>query len=123
VEFGSAHIFTQIYAPAADQRPVYFRLRRVDAAHGYMCRTFRGLCVSACLSVQANSHRHAGHGTDWTVLSCLAGGVNWALDTDSPSVTETHRSRSVIAAKATGPIKIHVEADKPSRCTVHIGVS
>ena len=71
VEFGSAHIFTQIYAPAADQRPVHFRLRRVDAAHGYMCRTFRGLCVSACLSVQANSHRRrrTRHRLDCLVVS------------------------------------------------------
>ena len=71
VQFGSAHIFTQIYAPAADQRPVHFRLRRVDAAHGYMCRTFRGLCVSACLSVQANSHRRrrTRHRLDCLVVS------------------------------------------------------
>ena len=80
------------------------------------------VCLLVCLFKLIHT-AVAGHGTDWTVLSCLAGGVNWALDTDSPSVTETHRSRSVIAAKATGPIKIHVEADKPSRCTVHIGVS
>ena len=27
----------------------------------------------------ANSHSHARHDTDRTVLSCLAGGVNWQL--------------------------------------------
>ena len=34
------------------------------------------------MPVKANSHRHARHDTDRTVLSCLvwwAGGVNWAL--------------------------------------------
>jgi len=29
--------------------------------------------------LKANSHRHARHDTDSTVLSCLADGVNWAL--------------------------------------------
>ena len=29
--------------------------------------------------LKANSHRHASHDTDRTVLSCMAGGVNWAL--------------------------------------------
>jgi len=38
----------------------------------------RGLTVvieGICCYVKANSHRHARHDTDRTVLSCLAGGV------------------------------------------------
>ena len=30
--------------------------------------------------VQSNRPVHTGHDTDSTVWSCLAGGVNWALD-------------------------------------------
>ena len=46
------------------------------------------VCVCVCtitfeinFGVTPNSHGHARRDTDRTVLSCLAGGVNWALDT------------------------------------------
>ena len=36
----------------------------------------------------SNSHRHTRHDTDTTVVSCLAGGVNWALESVDSSGPE-----------------------------------
>ena len=68
------------------------------------------LAFPACFSfkLKANSHRHARHDTDSnsTVLSCLAGGVDWALiqRRTRPALSVPKKYHCTSAAKQRGKI-------------------
>ena len=46
--------------------------------------------------LKAHSQRHARHDTVWTVLSCLAGGVNWALPAATFSIPKTAQDGDIV---------------------------
>jgi len=46
--------------------------------------------------LKAHSHRHARHDTVWTVLSCLAGGVNWALPAATFTIPKTAQDGDIV---------------------------